>query len=177
MSNVAYSFDEIIERLCTSAGWITVIIAAICMIFFFVVPVHAAEGKAIIPAFAAGENEVLEKESTIKTISTKALLPSDFAKTLSDVSKKLTLMPLSKVDSAEIKSNVISVKVLSPTRTNGGVTLELFCQDNTGRFMPVWGGSIVKGDETFKFTPKDAMRENIDGCYFAVIDSNKEMVL
>jgi hypothetical protein len=51
MSNVAYSFDEIIERLCYSAGWITVIIAAICVIFFFITPVQAADlSKDIIPA-------------------------------------------------------------------------------------------------------------------------------
>jgi len=42
MSNAEYSFDEVIDHVSHQAGWITVIIAAICMIFFFVAPVHAA---------------------------------------------------------------------------------------------------------------------------------------
>jgi hypothetical protein len=87
MSNVRFSYDEIIERLCMSAGWITVIIAAICMIFFFVAPVHAAETKDIIPS-----------EPTIKIIrqgtsplqslaATKA--PSDKLATIATETQKL----------------------------------------------------------------------------------------
>ena len=45
MSNTHFSYDEIIERLCYNAGWITVIIVAVCVIFFFVAPVYAADTK------------------------------------------------------------------------------------------------------------------------------------
>ena len=87
MSNTHFSYDEIIERLYYNAGWITVIIAVICVIFFFVAPVHAAETKEIIPA-----------EPTIKIVrqgtvplqtlaATKA--PSDKLATIATETQKL----------------------------------------------------------------------------------------
>jgi hypothetical protein len=88
MSNTHYSYNEIIERLCTSAGWITVIIAAICMIFFFVAPVHAAEGKEIITFQELTIKIIRQGTSPLQSLAaTKA--PTEKFKTIAIETQKL----------------------------------------------------------------------------------------
>jgi hypothetical protein len=118
-----------------------------------------------------------EKTIAMKTISSKELLEDTMLKSQNDFAKRTSLMTEATVDTAKIDKEIISVAATVKPRTTGGITIELFCQDNMGYFMPVWGGSITKDKQSWDFTPKDAMRKDIDGCYFAIVDSNKEMAL
>lgn len=64
---------------------------------------------------------------------------------------------------------------MSEIPKDGGITVELFCKDNVGYTISVWGGSATKTNGAFDFSIKDINRENIDGCYFAVMDTTAEM--
>lgn len=79
------------------------------------------------------------------------------------------------VKNAKVKDGKISAEVESTIRASGGITVELFCKDNIGHYMPVWGGSVTTASKEWMFTKQDILRQNVDGCYFGVIDTTAQM--
>ena len=69
----------------------------------------------------------------------------------------------------------VDVEIEATPRPSGGITLEMYCRDNVGYYMPVWGASITESCCDWSFALKDAFRESADGCYFAVVDSTAQM--
>ncbi len=79
------------------------------------------------------------------------------------------------VKNAKVKDGKISAEVESTIRASGGITVELFCRDNIGHYMTVWGGSVTTISREWTFTKEDIRRQNVDGCYFGVIDTTAQM--
>jgi hypothetical protein len=75
------------------------------------------------------------------------------------------------------ETNSVSVKYTSDG--TGGIVVTMFCADNTGRYMPVWGGMANGRDGEWKFSLTDdrTLPKTVDNCYFALIDGNKEQKL
>jgi hypothetical protein len=119
-------------------------------------------------------------DKPIKVVSSKEVTVEQSKAANDDIKTKHNIITPINLRNVTIKQNhqkKISITVDSETRVSGGITVELFCQDNTGRFMPIWGGSITKSTSDWDFTDKNIRRSNIDGCYFAVVDSTAEMAL
>lgn len=115
---------------------------------------------------------------SMKVIAATNVTEDQEKKATEDYGKKEHAIKSVKIPSAIVKQNYakkLSVNVEATPRSSGGITVELFCQDNTGRFIPIWGGSITKTVSDWEFTENDIRRANIDGCYFAVVDTTAEM--
>jgi hypothetical protein len=81
------------------------------------------------------------------------------------------------ITKAELSNDKIAVEYLaSNIPQEGGITAELFCQDNTGRFVSMWGGSVSSISGSFEFSKEDIQRESLDGCYFEAINNNVEIL-
>ena len=124
---------------------------------------------------AGGELTLSEAALPIKTISEKPLTDTILSKTALDFSARKFVYPDASIIFAKVDGGIISVTSTAKTRETGGITVELFCQDNMGYFMPIWGGSITKDEQVWEVPLKDIGRKNVDGCYFAVVDSTAEM--
>ncbi len=119
-----------------------------------------------------------EQALPLKTISEKIPLTEiDLAKTLADFQKRPAIYPEASVDSAKIEKGTITFTSTAKPRESGGITIELFCTDNTGRYMPIWGGDVTEDKQSWTITVKDTMRKDVEGCYFAVVDSTEEMMV
>lgn len=158
---------------------ITVVILVLCLLvpvsFGSIVKGEITKGTPV-PTLTLPPSGI-ESTLALKTISSKTLTSSVLQKTQTDFTARPYKKPDAVVDSAMVASGTISVSASATPRPSGGITIELFCEDNTGRYMPIWGGSITKDRQGWQFSPRDVMRDNIDGCYFAVIDSTAEMQL
>lgn len=118
--------------------------------------------------------------STPQYIKVISSIEENGDKILNDVSKKLYVIKTANITKTESrafqnKNEFVNVEVKTSPRASGGITIELFCKDNIGHYMPIWGGSITKETSEYTFTKQDIHRQNIDGCYFAVVDSTAEM--
>lgn len=147
-------------------------------------------GMLVTPCFAAdlmeadlGSKLITEYKDVdyIKVVSLTNITESLVTPALADCdSKKHTIKSVS-ISSASVSkvktSNKITVSVTATPRPSGGITAEFFCKDNTGRYMPVWGGSVTKAAHSWEFMDSDIKRTNIEGCYFAVVDSTNESVM
>jgi hypothetical protein len=122
-----------------------------------------------------GAKEANETGLKIKTIDHIQVTEEKSLKSQSDFSARKNKWDNGTVVKAIDISGKLHHDVHATTRVSGGITVELFCQDNTGRFMPVWGGSITKVDSAWDLTPAELHRDNVDGCYFGVVDSTSEM--
>lgn len=128
----------------------------------------------VIPAVSAKDaNESLLKIKTVKE-DNKTTEEESIA-SVASWSNRSYHWQNGNVKKADVKGDKISANIESTTRASGGITIELFCKDNIGHYMPVWGGSITKETSEWTLTKQDIRRQNIDGCYFAVVDTTAEM--
>ena len=134
---------------------------------------------AQLEQFTSGEGTLTldEKGLPLKTITSKEVTSELLEKTKMDFDKRENIIVSASVDSAKFDNGIIITSSSIVPRESGGITSELFCQDNVGHFMPIWGGSLTKDKQDWSFTLKDIQRKDIDGCYFAIVDSTKEAML
>lgn len=150
------------------------IMGAAMIVIVVVVVVISFALYVIVPASDA--KDANESELKIKTIKHDNK-PSgeESAVSVADFSLRSHKYSDAKIKHAKVNSGKITMEVDSSIRASGGITAELFCKDNIGHYMPIWGGSITKETSEWIFTKQDIHRQNIDGCYFAVVDSTAEM--
>ena len=72
------------------------------------------------------------------------------------------------ITAQSIGENEISVSYSNTLYNPNGTTIQLYCLDNTGRAVPVWGGSVVVASGSFSFTKDDALLESTNGCQFGI---------
>lgn len=125
---------------------------------------------------AKDANETNLKIKTIKHDNKPS--EEESAKSLSDFTARQHKYNDGDVKKSRVNSE-IKVTVQSSTRASGGITVELLCLEPSA-YVPyyhaVWGGSITKESSDWEFSESDVLYvENIDGCYFGVIDSTAEM--
>lgn len=128
----------------------------------------------VIPAVSAKDaNESLLKIKTVKEDNKPS--EEESIASVANWSNRSYHWKDGDVKNAKVKDGKISADVESTIRASGGVTVELFCKDNIGHYMPVWGGSVTTISREWTFTKEDIKRPNVDGCYFGVIDSTAQM--
>lgn len=150
------------------------IMGAAMIVIVVVVVVISFALYVIVPASDA--KDANESELKIKTIKhDNKPSEEESAASVADFSLRPHKYSDGKIKHANVNSGKIIMKVDSSIRSSGGITAELFCRDNIGHYMPVWGGSITKEISEWVFTQLDINRDNIDGCYFGVVDSTAEM--
>lgn len=150
------------------------IMGAAMIVIVVVVVVISFALYVIVPASDA--KDANESELKIKTIKhDNKPSEEESAVSVADFSLRSHKYSDGKIKHANVNSGKIIMKVDSSIRSSGGITAELFCKDNIGAFMPVWGGSITESCCDWSFSLKDAFRESADGCYFAVVDTTAQM--
>jgi len=128
-----------------------------------------------------GAAELVTQPAAKTTVSSDAVnvlsvKSTDITLAKADYTARKNTIPLTKITSVQ-KPQRVAVSVEATPRQSGGITVELFCPDNTGRFMAVWGGSVTKAASDWDFSLTDIRRQNTDGCYFAVVDTTAEMMI
>jgi hypothetical protein len=123
-----------------------------------------------------GAKEANETALKIKTVDHVQVTEEKSIKALNDFTTRKNKWDDGSVTAAIEMNGKLRHTVTAITRVSGGITVELFCQDNTGRFMPIWGGSITKTDSAWDITLSELHRDNVDECYFGVVDSTAGMI-
>lgn len=72
------------------------------------------------------------------------------------------------ITSQSIGENELSVTYHNTLDNPNGTTIQLYCTDSRGYFIPVWGGSVVGTDGTFSFSKEDALIPTTNGCSFGI---------
>jgi hypothetical protein len=143
----------------------------------FLILLFALALWVVAPAVSAKDaNESGLKIKTIKHDNKPT--EEESARSLSDFTARQHKYNDGDVKKARVNSE-IKVTVQSSTRASGGITVELLCLEPSA-YVPyyhaVWGGSITKESSDWGFSESDVLYvENIDGCYFGVVDSTAEM--
>ena len=102
-----------------------------------------------------------EKALPIKTITSKEVTSELLAKTKADFDKRANIMVSASVDSAKIDKEIIITSSSIVPRESGGITSELFCQDNVGHFMPIWGHGRHQSTLLSEITLEDTTNRTI----------------
>ncbi len=113
-----------------------------------------------------------ESQLKIKTVDHFEVTEEKSLKSVNDFAARKNKWDNGGVTQAAVKADGNLHHIVNATvRKSGGITVELYCQDNMGYFMPIWGGSITTQTSVWDLSLSELHRKDVDGCYFGVVDS------